>query len=465
LERTDKKNVYSLDRQGIPLIEITTGPQITEPQQGFEVAKMLGNILRSFPETRRGLGTIRQDLNVSIPNGARIEIKGAQNLKLIPAIIEDEVRRQIIHLSIIDELSLRGVDSGNFSDGKIYDVTKLFDGSESKVVKSNLEAEGSGVFAVKLVRFKGVLGHEMQENYRFATEVSDRNKKHFPSVKGLFHSDELPKYGITDEDVRKVRGELELGEDDSFILIANKAVIAKKSLKNVLGIIEELICGVPTEVRQVDPKSTITTFSRPMPGAARMYPETDIQDVELGEKYLSEEKKKLPELYDEKIRRLEKSWGLDESKITDILSKFTEVEFGVFLEHKMKPTSIYQTIFDLPKEIGKREKVETFDFEHDLLVQILKFLDEGKLNRQSSYDLFLSLYKDNRNNVEDLQGYMEKKGLVVEDVDEAEVEKKVKEIVDKNSGAPFGALMGLCMKEFGGKVDGKLISGILKKLV
>ena len=107
ISKEHSHTIFALDRQGMPLIEITTGPQIRKPEQAFEVAKQLGNILRSFKETKRGLGTIRQDLNVSITNGARIEIKGAQNLKMLPEILTNEVKRQIIHLSIIEELKER----------------------------------------------------------------------------------------------------------------------------------------------------------------------------------------------------------------------------------------------------------------------------------------------------------------------------------------------------------------------
>ena len=261
IERNEDHTVFSLDRQGIPLIEITTAPHIHSPNQAFEAAKYIGDVLRSFDKVKRGLGTIRQDLNVSIKGGARVEIKGAQNLKLIPDMVSDEVRRQRIHLSIIDELKSRGVNSHNFSDKKIYDVTGVFDKSRSKVIRENLREEGSKVFAVKLFGFKGILKHEMQKNYRFATEISDRNKKHFPQVKGLFHLDELPNYGIGQREVDEVRKLLGIKGKDSFIMIAsNDFNLAKRSIRNVLNIIHELVRGVTSEVRWVDPKGTVTNF-------------------------------------------------------------------------------------------------------------------------------------------------------------------------------------------------------------
>jgi glutamyl-tRNA(Gln) amidotransferase subunit E len=286
VEKKDKETIFALDRQGIPLIEITTGPNIHTPNQAHAAALQIGNILRSFKETKRGLGTIRQDLNVSIKGGTRIEIKGTQNLKMIPEIVEGEIRRQAILISIIEELKERGINNKNFSDNEIYDLTSIFKKSESKVIRSNLDYEDSKVLAIKLNGFKGILGHELQENFRFATEISDRNKQHFHEIKGLFHSDELPKYGITKDDVEKVHKKLKNGKNDSFIMIAHKESTAKKSLKYVLEIIKELITEVTSDVRQVDPKGTLTTFLRPMPGSARMYPETDIPEIDLDKKYL-----------------------------------------------------------------------------------------------------------------------------------------------------------------------------------
>ncbi|MDA3855675.1 MAG: Glu-tRNA(Gln) amidotransferase subunit GatE [Candidatus Woesearchaeota archaeon] len=465
IERLDGHNIYSLDRQGIPLIEITTGPDIRTPEQGFEVAEQIGNLLRSFSTTRRGLGTIRQDVNVSIKGGSRIEIKGAQNLKLIPEMIKDEIRRQQIHLSIIEELKSRGVGVDNFSDKKVYDVSKVFEKTTSKVVLGNLTGKTAGIFAIKLNKFEGILGHEMQDNYRFATEVSDRNKKHFPQIKGLFHSDELPKYGIEQNEVDLVRKELGLGELDSFILIVNDKNIAQNSLKNVLEIIKELLVGVPTEVRQVDSKGTVTVFSRPMPGAARMYPETDIEEIEITKEYLDEEEKKLPELYNKKLDRLKGEFDIENARIEEMLSSYSEDQIRSLIKiSKKNAATIYNLLFDLPKDIRKRESIEPINLNYELLENIIKASSENLINQKIIRDLFISLYKENLSNVSNLKDYLEERGLVLESFDEAEVEKKIREIVTQNSKAPFGALMGMCMNAFEGKVDGKVISSILKKL-
>jgi glutamyl-tRNA(Gln) amidotransferase subunit E len=463
IERFDTHNVYSLDRQGIPLIEVTTGPQIYSPEQALEAATIIGDYLRSFKQTRRGLGTIRQDLNVSITGGARVEVKGTQNLKLIPEILKDEMRRQKIHLSIIDEMNSRGVSGGSVSSS-IYDVTSIFTSTESSVVKANMSISGAAVLAIKLDNFSGVLGHETQEGHRFASEVSDRNKKHFPMIKGLFHSDELPKYGITPEEVLSVNSSLGIKENsiDGFILICNEKNIAEESLNNVLSIINELLTSVEEEVRQVDPKGTVTKFSRPMPGASRMYPETDVQtiefDLELTEHIL------IPELYSTKLGRLSESFGVDSNKVIDFLDKYSEDEVLELISESGKAgLALYSIIFELAKDIKKRDKIEPVDFKYSLMLDLAKSIKENDFNQNSVRDIFVSLYKDRLSEVSNLSKYLDDNKLISEPVDESAVEEKIKEIISSAKGAPFGAVMGMCMKEFAGTVDGKLISSLLKK--
>jgi len=463
LERFDNHTIFALDRQGIPLIEITTGPDVKTAKQGYELAKIIGNYLRSFPETKRGLGTIRQDLNVSIKGGTRVEIKGTQNLKLIPQIIDAEIRRQKIHLSIVDELKDRGVNEDNFSDKNIYDITNIFKDTDSAVVKENLSGKKSAVLAIKLSKFKGILGHELNKNYRFATEISNKNKSHFPSIKGLFHSDELPKYGITEMEVRDVREKLNLEDEDGFILVVNDRNIATESLNYILEIISELIKGPVEEVRQVDSKGDVTKPLRPMPGSARMYPETDVKEVVLTKEMVEGEGKNIPELYDKKINRLNKEFNLDDNKIEVILNNLGEDKFRELLKTKIKSGQVFSIVFELGKEVKKREKIELIEFEFDLIKEILRVLNEGKIDKNSLYNLYVNLYKENKTNLDDLGKYLEEKGLILEKVDEGEIEKKIIEIINKNNGAPFGALMGISMKEFGGKVPGNIISKLLKK--
>ncbi len=465
IERLDDCNVYALDRQGIPLIEITTAPHIKTSCDALEVAEILGSILRSFKEVKRGLGTIRQDLNVSITNGARVEIKGIQNLKMIPKIIDSEIRRQIIILSIIDELKTKGINCDNFSDFKIYDITDVFANTESNIIKKQLQSKQARVLAIILKKFTNILGHELNDNYRFATEISNRNKKHFPSVKGIFHSDELPKYEISEKEVEDTRKLLKIDKQDAFIIITAEKEVAEKSLLNVFEIIKNMITKVNEEVRQVDPKGVVTTYLRAMPGSARMYPETDVLRFEISDDYLNDQKQKIPEEYTVRLLRLSKEWEIEEiNKIEEILDSFSEQDFEYLSNILNSFKKTYTYLFEIPKEVVKRESLEPIMLSVNTYAEILKNINNSTINKNTLYELYKLLFKENKKDVLNFSDYIKNNNLVLA-CDLEDIDKDLKEIIAKNSGAPLGALMGIAMKHFNNKVDGAIISKKLKELM
>ncbi len=157
---------FRLDRLGIPLLEITTDPSMREPEQVREVAYQIGQVLRST-KVKRGLGTIRQDLNISIRDGARIEIKGVQDLDSMPLMVENEVKRQLKLLKIREKLQERKAHV----EEEIYYLEEIFRGTESDIIKNALKKNGK-VLAIKLKGFKGLIGKELQPNRRFGTELA-----------------------------------------------------------------------------------------------------------------------------------------------------------------------------------------------------------------------------------------------------------------------------------------------------
>ena len=201
-----------------------------------------------------------------------------------------------------------------------------------------------------------------------------------------------------------------------------------------------------------------------MPGAARMYPETDIVEVELGSDILGSVE--VPQLYSERLKRIERDWSLERSKVAQVLDRYSESEINKLLKVSEKSASaLYSILFDIPKDIRKRDGVETVDFKYELLLDLLKEVRRSNLNQKAVRDIFLSLYMDKKSQVDNLKQYLEDRNLLVKSIDMKEVEDKIKEIIKENKGAPFGALMGKCMQAFNGTVDGKLVSQILKKLV
>jgi glutamyl-tRNA(Gln) amidotransferase subunit E (EC 6.3.5.7) len=264
---------YRLDRLGIPLVEISTSPMEYEPQQIEEVAWIIGYGVKVTGRAKRGLGTVRQDVNVSIAGGAKTEIKGVPKLELIPKVVEYEVLRQLNLLRVRDELRNRGAQP---PEGGHLDVTDVFRDTKSKVLRRVLDA-GGVVYAVKAPGFQKLLGFEVQPGRRLGTELADYVRA-WTELGGLMHSDELPGYGITSDEVRAV--EQRLGTNSFILLSGLDPREVAEAVDVVAQRLRQAFEGVPEETRAANPDGT-TRFMRPRPGAARMYPETDLPPVRI----------------------------------------------------------------------------------------------------------------------------------------------------------------------------------------
>jgi glutamyl-tRNA(Gln) amidotransferase subunit E len=182
----NKTNYYRLDRLGIPLVEITTDPDITDPFECRDCAERLGLLLWSS-KVKKVLGSIRQDINISIKKGSRIEIKGVQKLDWIPKLINNEISRQIKLIEIKEELIKRGL-SENDIKAEAKDLSKLLKNTKSNLVAKGLKS-GKKLYGINFKGLKGIFGKELTENYRFGTEISSKVKS-ISGLKGFIHSDE-----------------------------------------------------------------------------------------------------------------------------------------------------------------------------------------------------------------------------------------------------------------------------------
>lgn len=432
--------VYRLDRLGIPLIEIGTGPDIHTPQQCLEVAEKLGMILRSTGKVKRGIGTIRQDVNVSIAGGARIEIKGAQELRLLPLLVENEAVRQMKLLGIRDELRHRRAAAGE----AVTNVSEMFDTTQSQVIQKMLK-KGGVVLGMKLAGFAGLVGKEVQPGRRLGSEFSDHAKVR-AGVQGIFHSDELPAYGISSEEAARVKEKLGCGEKDAFVLVAEERGKAEKAMGAVMGRAEQALRGVVEEVRRANPDGT-TSYLRPMPGAARMYPETDIPLIVPYVRGV-----KLPELIDAKIGRFMKL-GL-----SDDLAEFVAKSDRVFLFEELvkkypgvKAAFIAEVLTAKLLELKRDYHIDPEAVTDDVLRQVVGLVAGGKLAKELVLKALIDMVKKTFN----LSAY---KAL-----GRGDLKKEVIAIVNENPGLQFGALMGIVMKKLQGKASGKEISEMLKE--
>tara|TARA_Y100000310_G_scaffold344245_1_gene455960 strand:+ start:772 stop:2649 length:1878 start_codon:yes stop_codon:yes gene_type:complete len=451
--------VYNLDRLGIPLIEMATDPCIRTPDEARKVARALGDILRATRKVKRGIGTIRQDLNISIKEGARVELKGVQELNMLPKHVENEVLRQVNLVEI--RKALRDRCAKKF-EAKPVDVTPLFKLCKANVIKSAIEKKHI-ILAAKLPDFKMLLGKELQPGRRLGSEMSDYAKAF--GAKGLFHSDELPAYGITEEEVETLKKKLECTDRDAFILIAEHKDCCEKCINAAIERANMAIDGVPEETRKAQMDGT-STYMRPLAGGARMYPETDLPSIPATTKYLNELKKKLPELPWVQIEKIGKKYKLSHELAETIYrSSFYDL-FIELIKTKADPTLIATTLTATLKNAQKDTESEV-ELSEDHLRALFSSLVDGKFSKEAIPKILEKWFKKPEAKFESIM-----KGAGAGTIKSGALEKVISDIVKKNQKLikekgerAIQPLMGLVMKEVRGKADGKQVMDILSKKV
>src|SRR6056297_3242661 len=372
VEETDDGVVYSLDRLGVPLVEIGTGPDIRSPEGARRAAERIGMLLRSTGAVKRGLGTIRQDVNVSIADGARVEVKGVQDLQGIEDIVRGEVGRQAELLDVRDELRERDA-----SVGDVTDATDVFADTESGVVRSALDSGGK-VTAVPLFGFDGLVGRELQPDRRLGTELSDHAKRH--GAGGVFHTDELPAYGVTADEVAALREAVGAGDDDAVVLVADDPETAELAIDAVAERAETALEGVPEETRDANEDAT-SRYLRPLPGAARMYPETDVPPVEPDVTEVE-----TPELLTEKVDRYEADFGLDSGLAEQVAYGQRWPLFESVVAEGVDATLAAGTLESTLTEL-RRDGVPVENLTDEHLRETLALIDGGDVPQEGIEDL------------------------------------------------------------------------------
>ncbi|MFZ2070892.1 MAG: Glu-tRNA(Gln) amidotransferase subunit GatE [Halobacteriota archaeon] len=448
--------VYSLDRLGIPLVEICTAPDIRTVDQASKVAEQLGMILRSTGKVKRGLGTIRQDINISIEGGARVELKGVQNLRLIGRLVENELIRQLKLIELKKTLNKRGARV----EHRIEDLSCIFMNSASRVIK---KADGN-VYGVCLRGFAGLLGVEIQPDRRFGSEFADFARKYSA---GLMHTDELPAYGITEDEVKCLRGVFDaVAEDDCVVIVAAGRERAEKALKAVLLRAEAAMRGIPTETRRALLNGT-SAYMRPLPGAARMYPETDVPPVEIDMQKLEQIQSNLPETFEHRKARYMETYHLNDELADKIARNVNFTLFEQILDsyEDIPATLVVRTLTDTLVEL-MQDGMEVELLENQHFMNLFEQLSANAFGKEAIPAILKLLAKEPEMSVEQTIAEI---GLKV---DMAEVKQLIVDIVNskmafirENGVRAVGPLMGVVMKELRGKVDGKVINKILEEQV
>ncbi len=447
---------FHLDRLGVPLIEITTAPVIHTPEDAERVALAIGQILRATKRVKRGLGTIRQDLNISIQKGALVEIKGIQELDLVSKVVRLEVERQLSLLSIADELRAKPIRPEDIDKQETVDVTESLKSSKSKIVQSALQ-KGGKTYALRLRGFNGYLGRELTPGLRLGTELSKR-AAYWGRVGGIFHSDELPAYGIELAEKETISEQLKCSTDDAYVLVADQEANCLDALLAVRERAKEAAKGVPQETRAANPDGT-TSFMRPRPGAARMYPETDVPPVQVTVQRLELVRSHVPRNPEELAKEISSKYAIGPKLAEQVISSdhynlFEQIVSG---SKSIAPSYVATVLTESLKSL-ERDKIPIHNLTVEHLKGAFKMVQENQTAKEAIPEILRWLAQhpeqDEKAAVAELR-----LGMLSSD----EIGTIIRSVISNNKGMPSSKLTGLVMREVRGRADPKLVLKLLNE--
>ena len=476
--------VYTLDRLGVPLVEVATAPDIQTPEHAKETALALGTLLRDTRRVRRGLGSIRQDLNVSIGAGDRVEIKGCQDLDWIPRIIRIEMARQLHFYRLANELRVahnlpplpehRNQDDpeveaevaenvSKMMPFELHNVTTAFSACESKMVKDSI-ASGATVLGLSLPGLAGKLGSKQMDSEgaqlpRLGRELASAAK--LAGVKGIFHSGELPAYGITQNETDACKEAL----GDCFVLCVAPEWQAKLALEGVHSRAKLAYHRIPQEVRNVvirkgAPEDGTTTAMRPLPGGARMYPETDIPTTPIDPALWKAIRSNLPPSREERLNRLS-STELSDNQVNALVSGELDDYFMDGISGEL----------ELPQKAWASALLDYGISKLNALAVAIHLRETGVITREGVEPLVNDAETEDTSTLLDWmtseaanRGY-EPADTGAVDAAVAEVLAERADFVKERGMAALGPLMGVVMGKLGGAADGKAVSAALKEQI
>jgi glutamyl-tRNA(Gln) amidotransferase subunit E len=450
---------FSLDRLGIPLIELSLAPVTAMPMEVQEIAGEIGKILKATGRVDRGLGTIRQDINVSIRGGEVIEVKGVQQLDLVSQVVEYEAKRQLWLLDLASLLKKEGAHPSKVEFSP-QDCTGVFSSTQSKLVSSGLKK--GRVFGLKAPGFAGHLSEEPYPDTRLGRELADIAR--FFKLGGLLHSDELPGYGVTDDEVKEVREILGCGPRDGFILLIGEESRALLCLRSIADRLRQAFVGPPAETRGPMTDGG-TRFIRPRPGSARMYPETDIPPIPISAELVDAASKKLPPSWEEQVHRLMAKYGLGEEQADHVLDSERYMFFEkVVGETKLSPTFVASFLTETMVSLG-RQGLDVGYLDESLLEELLLRIGRGNLAKEAAPDVLRAILSKKAKGIAEAVESLHLGAMTSGELSTlvAETIRENSQIVQSKGSESFGLLMGRVMSKARGKVDGAKVSAELNK--
>lgn len=344
--------VYRTDRLGMPLIEMVTYPDMQTPQEVADVANLLRWSVRSTGKVRTGIGAARQDVNVSIRGGTRIEIKGVPRIPLIPLLIYNEAQRQYSLLKIWQELHRRGITDESFHASS-QEVTGLLSRAPWNPIQQALQ-RNEEIHCVNLKGFNGILSYPTQTGKVFSKEIADRVRvvaclTRLPNILTSESAEET----IDSFTWKKIRKAVKGSARDALILVWGNREDVRTGVQEIILRAREATQGIPSETRQALADGT-NGFERILPGPDRMYPDTDLPPLEITESQIKKLEKNVPEPVWYRMDRYRKM-GIPEHLLIPIASSPRARFFESLTEkYNLAPVQIARYLFEIEKALKRK---------------------------------------------------------------------------------------------------------------
>jgi glutamyl-tRNA(Gln) amidotransferase subunit E len=460
--------VFLTDRLGMPLIEAVTEPDMRTPQEAADVCQIIRMLCRSTGKVRTGYGAGREDVNVSVRGGTRVEIKGVPQIWRIPHLIYNEAMRQCALLEIRHELKQRGVTPKTFAYSA-HDVSRLVSKATYEPIRAAL-AEGLCAKCVVLRGFAGLLSHPTQEHTNFATEFSDRVRvvACLTKLPNMVHSDTAAE-SIPARDWKQLRRKTGAKANDALVLVWGDQRDAETACNEIALRAREATEGVPNDTRQAFKDGT-NGFERVLPGADRMYPDTDLPPIEIPLERIERIRSGLPEYVwdrEARYRRMNVPGELVEPMcVSPLAGLFDRIVSELSLHPRFVAVILFQRLKAFRREGLKPERLSDEE-----LFGVFKAHADGRLAREGVPELIEMLLKASapRAGVESRVAQLLDE-LRIHPIPEDELNAALAGAIEQAESGRFVSLgqkhrylMGQLMRALVGRVDGKHLAEVLEE--
>ncbi len=453
------RRVYLADRLGMPLIETVTYPEMKTPQEVAEVNDILRRIVRSTGKVRTGVGAAREDVNVSVRGGTRIEIKGVPSIKRIPQLTYNEAMRQWNLLKLRDELANRGITKDTFS-AKIDDVTSILRKTSFQPIFTAV-AEGKLVKCVTLRKFKDLLNWQTQTDTYFSKEISDRVRviACLTTLPNIVHSDSH-EFTLSSAEGQKIRKAVAANPDDTLVLVWGDEQDSDCGAKEIIIRAKEATIGIPSETRQALRDNT-NGFERILPGPERMYPDTDLPPIRITPERLAKIKAGLPDLY-----WVREAFYQTLNMPVDVIqplavSKYAPLFDELIKEHKIDPKLASIVLIHFMKKL-RRRRVDTANIRANCIKEIFLAYKAGKLVKDAIFEV-LEATAINGEYCDEILPKLATKADFKKIFDK--MNEKMKRITFYHPDKKNEYLFGMIMDELRGRINGADAQNYLNELI